>query len=102
MAYLGKLRILQDFINNVYIPDVVAVAQVYSDYFGIGAGCKNLLSYGCFDLEGKSPDYTRRNRLSKQGTAPAALKPGELDTAKIVEHVGHSWNEASSTGKHPS
>ena len=51
VAFLWKLRILQDFINNVYIPDVLAVAGVYSDYAGIGAGCKNLLSYGAYDLE---------------------------------------------------
>ncbi len=101
MAFLWKLRILQDFINNVYIPDVLAVAGVYPDYAEIGAGCRNLLSYGSFDLEGGSPDYTRRQRLFKQGTVSADLKYGGLDLGKITEDVGHSWYENATSGRNP-
>jgi hydrogenase large subunit len=101
-SFLWKLNELRDFIDNVYIPDVLAVAEVYSDYFGIGAGCGNLLSYGSFDLEGNVADYTRRKRLLKQGTVSATdLKLNPLDVSKIMEHVKHSWYEDSSTGKHP-
>jgi len=102
LAFLWKLRILQDFIDNVYIPDVLAVAGAYLDYAEIGVGCKNLLSYGSFDLEGKDPDYTRRDRLFKQGIISADLKPAELDTEKIAEYVKHSWYEDSTSGRHPS
>ncbi|MDD4860392.1 MAG: nickel-dependent hydrogenase large subunit [Dehalococcoidales bacterium] len=102
MAFLGKLKILRDFIDNVYIPDVVAVAGAYPDYFGIGAGCKNLLAYGSYDLEGNVADYTKRNRLFKQGTISADLKVNDLDTNKIAEYVKHSWYEDASTGRHPS
>jgi len=102
MAYIWKIKILQDFIDNIYIPDVLAVAGAYLDYAEIGAGCKNLLSYGSFDLDGKSPDYTTRERLFKQGTVSADLKPGNLDTDKITEHVKHSWYEDSTSGLHPS
>ena len=76
MAYIWKIKILQDFVTNVYIPDVLAVAEAYLDYAAIGSGCKNLLSYGMYDLDGKSPDYTTRERLFKQGTMGADLKPG--------------------------
>jgi hydrogenase large subunit len=102
MAYIWKIKILQDFIDNVYIPDVLAVAGAYPDYAEIGVGCKNLLSYGSFDLEGGSPDYTRRARLFKQGTVGADLKPGDLDTGKITEYVKHSWYEDATTNRHPS
>jgi hydrogenase large subunit len=102
MAYIWKIKILQDFIDNVYIPDVLAVAGAYMDYAGIGVGCQNLLSYGSFDLDGSSPDYTRRERLFKQGTVSADLKPGDLDTGKITEYVKHSWYEDSTTNRHPS
>jgi len=101
-TYLWKLRILQDFINNVYIPDVLAVAGVYSDYCEIGAGCGNLLSYGAYDLDGTSPDYTTRKRLFYQGTVSTDLKPGKLDISKINENVTHSWYENATTGRHPS
>ena len=102
MAYIWKIKILQDFIDNVYIPDVLAVAGAYLDYAAIGVGCKNLLSYGMYDLDGKSPDYTTRERLFKQGTVSADLKPAPLDTNKITEQVKHSWYEDSTSGLHPS
>lgn len=101
MQYIWKIKILQDFVNNVYLPDVLAVAAAYPDYAAIGAGCRNLLSYGMYDLDGKNPDYTTRARLFKQGTVSADLKPGALDMSKITEYVKHSWYADSSSGKHP-
>ncbi len=101
-SYLWKLRKLQDFINNVYIPDVLAVAGAYSDYCEVGAGCGNLLSYGGYDLEGNNPDLTKRKRLFKQGTTSTDLVHRELDINKINESIMHSWYENSTTGKHPS
>jgi len=102
LAFLWKLKVLQDFIDNIYIPDVLAVAQSYPDYAEIGAGCRNLLSYGCFDLDGSSPDYTNRSRLFQQGIVSADFKPSGLDAGKITEHVRYSWYEDSTSGKHPS
>ncbi len=102
LAYIWKIKILQDFINNVYIPDVLAVAGAYMDYAEIGVGCKNLLSYGSYDLDGKSPDYSTRKRLFKQGTVGADLKVGTLDTSKITEQVKHSWYEDATSDRHPS
>ncbi len=102
MAYIWKIKILQDFVNNVYIPDVLAVAKAYGDYAEIGAGCKNLLSYGMYDLDGKNPDYATRERLFKQGTVSGDLHPGAVDVGKITEQVKHSWYTDSSSGKNPS
>jgi hydrogenase large subunit len=102
MAYIWKIKILQDFIDNVYLPDVLAVAGTYSDYAGIGVGCKNLLSYGSYDLDGTSPDYPTRKRLFKQGIVSADLKPVPIDTGKITEYVKHSWYEDATTNLHPS
>jgi hydrogenase large subunit len=100
-AFLWKVRKLQDFVNNVYIPDVLAIAGVYSDYLEIGAGCKNLLSYGGYDLQGDDADLTRRKRLFKQGTVSADLKLQPLDMSSVTEGVKYSWYEDGSA-KHPS
>ncbi|MCJ7605751.1 MAG: nickel-dependent hydrogenase large subunit, partial [Dehalococcoidales bacterium] len=102
LAYIWKIKILQDFIDNVYIPDVLAVAGAYMDYAEIGAGCGNLLSYGMYDLDGTSPDYATRERLFKQGTTDKTLTLGALDTNKITEQVRHSWYEDSTSNLHPS
>jgi len=100
-AFLWRLNELRDFIDSVYIPDVLAVAEVYSDYFEIGKGCGNLLSYGSFDLDNKETDPAKRERLLKQGTVSTDLKLGKLDTGKIAEYVKHSWYNDYGDGRHP-
>lgn len=100
-SFLWRLNELRDFIDNIYVPDVLAVAEVYSDYFAIGKGCGNLLSYGSYELEGKEADLTKRERLFRQGTISTNLTPGELDPAKIAEEVKHSWYASSTTRRNP-
>ena len=100
-SFLWKLRTLREFIDSTYIPDVLAVAGAYADYTEIGAGCKNYLSYGGFDLDGKERDLARRKRLYRQGTTSASLKWQALDAGRITEDVRHSWYEDSTSGRHP-
>jgi len=102
ISFLWRLKRLQDFIDNTYIPDVLAVAGAYPDYCEIGDGCKNLLSYGAYDLAGEESDLTLRKRLYTQGVTSADLKPGKLDITKITESVTHSWYEDYPAGRHPS
>lgn len=99
--FLWRLNDLRDFINTCYIPDVLAVAGVYSDYFGIGVGSGNLLSYGSYDLDGSSADYSTRKRLFKQGIVSTDLKMEPLDMTKVAEQVKHSWYK-DGDAKHPS
>jgi len=100
-AFLWRLNEIRDFIDNVYIPDVLMVAEAYSDYFEIGRGCGNLLSFGSFDLDVQETDLTKRDRLLKQGTISTDLKLGEVDTGKIAEYVKHSWSADYGNGRHP-
>jgi len=100
-SFLWRLNEIREFIDDVYIPDVVAVAEAYPDYFEIGAGCGNLLAYGVFDLDGTETDYLKRKRLLRSGTVSTDLKLGQVDAFKIVEYVKHSLYEDSSTGRYP-
>ncbi|MDY6835971.1 MAG: nickel-dependent hydrogenase large subunit [Chloroflexota bacterium] len=99
-SFLWRLNELRDFIDNVYIPDVLMVAEAYSDYFEIGAGCGNLLSYGSYELDGRQADLAKRKRLFKQGTVSGGLALGELDTGKITEEITHSWYSGNGS-RHP-
>jgi hydrogenase large subunit len=102
-AYLWRLNEIRDFIDTVYIPDVLAVAGAYGDHFQIGRGCGNYLAYGVFDLDGREADMIKRKHFLPGGTISAAdLKLGELDAAKINEEVRHSWYDDATTGRHPS
>ncbi|RMF45773.1 MAG: nickel-dependent hydrogenase large subunit [Deltaproteobacteria bacterium] len=89
-SFLWKIEQLIDFIDTCYIPDVLLVAGRYSDYFGIGAGCKQLMSFGVFDLD-SDPDLTRRKRWLPQGIVGADLKLRRMDPTKITEEVASSW-----------
>lgn len=98
-AYAGKLSELISFIDNVYIPDVLAVAGAYEDWFSVGAGTKNLVSYGAYPLtDGKDPDG--KNLFFKRGVyAGGSFQPMSAD--HIREHVTHSWYQSKAGGKHP-
>jgi hydrogenase large subunit len=100
--FLWKLQELRHFIDTVYIPDVIAVAEVYSDYFEIGVGCGNLYSQGVFDLEVSETDLAKRQRLLYQGTTSATdLTHNPLDPSDIAEDVESSWY-SSPSGLNPS
>lgn len=45
------------FVQNVYFPDVCAVAGFYPDWFGYGAGVKNYLSVPDLPLDGKNTRF---------------------------------------------
>ena len=91
-----RLERLREFITNVYIPDVLAVAKAYADYFQIGRGCQRYLAYGNWD-EDSNPDLLARRRLQSHGILDAAtLAYQPLDPAAITEQVKHAWYKSRS------
>lgn len=98
-SFLWRVNEVRTFIDEVYLPDVVAAAGAYGDYFAIGAGCRSLLSYGGYELDGKEADLTKRKRLFKQGTVSADLKLSTIDIGAITEEVKHSWYDDSTSGR---
>jgi hydrogenase large subunit len=99
--YLWRLNRIRDFIDNTYIPDVIAVAKTYPEYFKIGAGPGNFLCYGAFDLDGKISDYASRKRLFSQGVVEGMQTYKPLDPTKITESVKHAWYDGEDA-IHPS
>ncbi len=99
--FLWRLNKIRNFINNEYIPDVKAVAQMYPDYFRIGEGPGNFLCYGAFDLEGTSKDYSTRERLFLQGAVEGMSIFKKLNTDNITESIKHSWYDGEDA-LHPS
>ncbi len=49
LALKSILDGIEQFINDRMIPDVFKIGEYYSEYYQIGRGYGNLLSYGCFD-----------------------------------------------------
>jgi Ni,Fe-hydrogenase I large subunit len=93
----------QTFVDQVYIPDVLAVAGFYRDWFGRGEGLGNFLSYGDYPL-GSIKDSSRfflpRGAIFNRDLS----KVYPVDPSNVAEYVTHSWYEYSNgdqNGKHP-
>jgi len=87
----------QEFIKNVYIPDLLAVASFYKDWGAIG-GTTNFLAWGEFPETDKEPEslYMPRGVIMKRNLAGVAM----ADQAKVTEDVTRGWYEAGKP-RHP-
>ena len=95
------------FIDQVYIPDLKAIASFYKEWtYGGGLSGKNLLSYG--DFPKVANDWSQENMYMPGG----AIIDGDLskvhevdvrDPEQIQEFVNHSWYKYpdESKGLHP-
>jgi len=97
-AFLSKLGVLRHFIEEIYVPDVVAIAKAYDDYFEVGPGPRRWLSYGAFDLETAETDLLKRKRFIPSGRVSQDLKLRPVDAGRIAEQVGHSWYDDATSG----
>jgi hydrogenase large subunit len=96
------------FVDNVYIPDLLAVASFYKDWGAIGGGIssQNLLCYGEFpDI---ANDDSNKSLLMPRGAILGGnlkeIHPVDLkDPNLIQEYVTHSWYKYpdESKGLHP-
>lgn len=85
------------FINGTYLPDVELLASKYSDYYSIGRGYGNLLSFGVFEL-----DASGASKLLKPGRALAGSTATQaVNTSAIAEQVKYSWYQDSGNNLNP-
>jgi len=86
IAWMAKLlKQAREFVEQVYIPDLLAVAPAYLNWAAIGGGVGNFLAYGDF------PDASGTLLLPRGVVTADALKVKEMDEKKIAEYVTHSW-----------
>lgn len=99
LALLDSLfRKAKDFVEKVYIPDLLAVASFYKDWAAIGGGLGNFLAYGDFPLgtgdPGENPGmlYLPRGLILNKDLSQ--VHP--VEHTKVAEYVSHSWYEYGS------
>jgi hydrogenase large subunit len=97
---------MREFVDQVYVPDTLAIAGFYKDWFKQGEGIGNFMTYGDFPEKGMSdpasfmiPSGVILNRdLSK-------VHEIDLNAPdQIQEYVSHSWYDYSAgkdKGLHP-
>ncbi len=94
------------FVDQVYLPDLLAIAPYYLEYGGLGEGLGNFLTWGEFPGED--------NRDTSKFLVPRSViinrdlgniqEPNPNDFEKMQEFIGHSWYDYSKgdeAGLHP-
>ena len=86
--FLNYLNGLIEFIQAKYIPDAELLANLWSEYFTLGKGYGNLLSFGVFEQDNNAaPDLLlKRGRVVNGSPAVEGV-----DVSQITEAIRHSW-----------
>ncbi len=90
----SRIATMRTFVEQVYVPDVKAVAGFYPEWFGLGAGHRNYLAYG--GMPGGA-----RNDVAKFAFPRGIVLDGDLtklwpvDQTKITEAIARSYYDYS-------
>jgi hydrogenase large subunit len=95
-----------EFVNQVYIPDLLAVASFYKDWASWGGGLTNYLSYGEFPTQGYGkPEAFKYPRGVVLNRDLSTVHPvNATDSQEIKEYIASSWysyDGGDGVGIHP-
>jgi hydrogenase large subunit len=95
-----------EFIDQVYLPDLLAIAPYYLDYAGLGEGLGNFLSWGEFpsdDIKDTGKFLVPRGVILNRDLSQI-LEPDPTDFEQVQEFVARSWYDyqgGDAVGLHP-
>lgn len=94
------------FVEQVYIPDLMAIAGFYKDWAAIGGGLQNYLCYGDLPTRGyNEPDSFKFQRGAiLNRNLNEVFEVNGRDNEEIKEYIAHSWYSYSGgdqKGLHP-
>ena len=99
----GMIRRAREFVEQVYFPDLVAIAGFYKDWAAIGGGVPNFLACGEFpeaDVRDLDKLYFPRGIILNKDLT----KVHEYDHMKVQEYITSSWYQyagGDGVGLHP-
>ena len=100
------LKQASEFIEQVYIPDLMAIAGYYKDWGAIGGGLRNYMCYGDLPTKGYAyPEYFKfqRGAILDRDMSRVYDVNGK-DENEIQEYISHSWYKyagGDDQGLHP-
>ncbi|MDZ7614175.1 MAG: nickel-dependent hydrogenase large subunit [Flavobacteriaceae bacterium] len=106
LIYVGKL--LEEgkrFIEQVYIPDLLAVASFYKDWGAIGKGFGNYMSYGDFPTNGyadvSSFKFPQGVILDRDLSKVLDVDHRNGDIEEFINNSWYDYPDGNEVGKHP-
>ena len=97
---------ITEFVDQVYIPDILAIAPYYKEYAAIGGGLGNFLTWGEFpgvDHKDTSKFLVPRAVIMNKDLANI-IEPDPRDFQRMKEFIAHSWYNykgGDGAGLHP-
>jgi hydrogenase large subunit len=104
----GIITQMREFVDQVYVPDLIAIAGFYKDWTTQGEGLGNFMVYGEF------PDAAKSGNGSSRSLIPSGVILGrdltkihDIDLGapdQVQEFVAHSWYDygaGKQQGLHP-
>jgi hydrogenase large subunit len=89
----------RSFVQQVYYPDVLAIAAAYREWCGVGAGVTNYLAV---------PEFPQDTRSTRFGLAGGIISNGDLQNTRVIkdhrddyvisniqESVARAWYEGA-------
>ena len=94
------------FVEQVYLPDLMAIAGFYKDWAAVGGGLSNYLAYGDLPTRGyNQPEYFKFPRGVVLDRNLNEVHPvNGRDLEEIKEYIAHSWYAyaaGDAAGLHP-
>lgn len=95
-----------DFVDQVYIPDLLAIAPYYLEYASLGEGLGNFLTWGELP-QGKLNDvdkYLIPRGIIMNRDITKIIEPDPRDFDRMKEYIAHSWynySKGDGVGLHP-
>ena len=98
----AKITEIRDFVDQVYLPDTLAIAGFYKDLATLGEGLGNFLSYGEFPKIGGGKLFPAGVILNRNLATVQSVNV--KFQSQIQEYVSHSWYDytaGKNTPLHP-
>ncbi len=106
LAYVRRL--LEDgkrFIEQVYVPDLLAIASFYKDWGAIGRGFGNYMSYGEYPVNGFADvanfKFKQGVILNRDLTQVHDVNHRNEDIQEFVNNSWYDYSGDGNAGKHP-
>ena len=106
LAYVRRL--LEDgkrFIEQVYVPDLLAIASFYKDWGAIGRGFGNYMSYGEYPVNGFADvdnfKFKQGVILDRDLTKVHDVNHRNEDIQEFVNNSWYDYSGDGNAGKHP-
>lgn len=103
-AVQGLLKEVAEFVQQVYVPDVIAVGSQYPEWLGYGAGVTNYLAVPDLPLDAAATAFDLPGGVIMDGKVasarPIADWNDEYFRGRTSESIAHAWYKGA-WNRHP-